>query len=312
MENENYLVFDLKKNNTEAFKEYVKNLEVAQDLEFDIKRTEETKNNQLIINRDANNSNKNPNEQEQLNADIQAKIIITTTRARAAIKMLEIEDKINPNNKINNEENRNKIITEYENCIKELKPFLNKNDANFSEDSKSAFQAIKKFDLKIGDIFQENKIDKMNKKFTEMVFWESSVFDSIPLQTEGKIKINGKTYKTLTIDEPIKPFLSGKRIKSFQDDSYRDEEWYKNLTEFQKINFEEHKEDIISGKHVLPHKFNFIPGLRNAFKRTDSIIDENGKEIASSTILHMSNPASIGAGKDSEKLTTENLNYTST
>jgi hypothetical protein len=231
--------FDFENNRDEDFKDYVYSLETLQDLEIGVSKAiiEQSDQENLIL-RDATNINKirsgikiieNPTDEQKLNSDIYKKFIILITRVRTVFEMISIENQIRTENnleQINIEFKKQQIINLYNNTHTKLNALLNKQNANFMKDAQYAFNLIKQFDNDIFSTLSEYDIENYNTKMNDSLYWQSVIFDSLPLKTISKIVIDGEEHIHVQIDRPIKGTMSEERRQTFINGSYQNEDWY--------------------------------------------------------------------------------------
>ena len=299
--------FDIQKYTFESFKNYIFSLSINADKAIGIDtKIKQNKNGEDVLTRDAINQPEKLTNEMLLESDVYANMMILTNRVVALNDILKKSN-------INNKKLNAFIGKEYDRQFEKLNKFLsNKTNKNLFSVRKELYEIGKDFDSKINKILKNSNIPDYKKRFSEMLFQQSiNAFDSIPIVTRSKIKgEDGTEYTKIIYDKPLQ-VLSDEQKESIKSGSYKKQDWYKNLNDLQKKNFEELKDVILNDKHVLPNKFNFMPGLRNAFTRTDKIYNKEGKVLASSKLIHMANPAVVKAGNDSQKLTKDNLDHLS-
>ena len=299
--------FNISEYSQESFKDYIFSLSVNVDKAVGIDtKIKQNKNGDDVLTRDAINQPEKLTDKMLLESDVYANMMILTNRVVASNDILK---KSNVDNKKLNA----LIEKEYSKQFDKLKSFLlNAKDKKLSSAKKELYELGKDFDSKINKILKNSNIPDYKKRFSEMLFQQSiNDFYSISVATRSRIKGEDATeYTKIIYDKPLQA-LSDEQKKSIKNESYKEQDWYKNLDDLQKKNFEELKDVILNDKHVLPNKFNFMPGLRNAFERIDRIYNKEGQLLASSKLIHMANPAVVKAGNDSQKLTKDNIDHLS-
>lgn len=299
--------FNISEYSQESLKDYIFSLSVNVDKAIGIDtKIKQNKNSDDVLIRDAINQPEKLTNDMLLESDIYANMMILTNRV---VALNDILKKSNVDNKKLNV----LIEKEYSKQFDNLRSFLlNAKDEKLSSAKKKLYELGRDFDSKINKILKNSNIPDYKKRFSEILFQQSiNAFDSIPIATRSRIKgEDGNEYTKIIYDKPLQ-VLSDEQKESIKSGSCEKEDWYKNLNDLQKKNFEELKDVILNDKHVLPNKFNFMPGLRNAFTRTDKIYNKEGKLLASSKLIHMANPAVVKAGNDSQKLTKDNLDHLS-
>jgi hypothetical protein len=300
--------FDILNYEPKNFKNYIISLFINADNAVGINTSVKKINRKKFFDRNALNQPRETSARSLLESDVYSNMIILTNRVVALSNLLKKSG-------IKNQKLNDLIEKEYGRQFDTLNRFLGIENRYVNHDSmrKELRGIILDFDNKVSKILKSSGVPNYKKNFTEMLFQQSLTngFESIPIVTRSKlISNNGREYVKITEDEPLQAF-SKEQKESINNGSYLNSEWYKNLSPFQKDNFEEYKDALVNDKHVLPNKFKFIPGLRNAFKRTDEIYTKDGKKLASNELIHSANPAVVDAGKDSKKLASENIQHLS-
>ena len=252
---------------------------------------------------------KNKNDISPINrykSEVYSNMALATTRLRAIFELIDIE--------IEDEKQKNEIKEKVYGNFKETMKFFQDElerkeitDQDFSKEAKRLKKAQFNSNTQIYHILKKSKLDKdCTRKIDMLNGMQTMHFEAKTIITTYKIEKNGIEYTRVTQENPIDP-LSQEMKGRIQNGEYQKDDWYKTLPDFEKKVFERYKDEIISG-HPIPNMINFIPGIRNAFNRIDTILDVNDKEIARTSMIHSAHPTVI-QNKQSRKLTKENVEH---
>ncbi len=288
------------------------------------------KNKDGVLYRNLLNSEKKIDVIDKYKSEVYSNMALATTRLRAIFELIDIEmsqnsieendfDKINDDQSedfllkeddINERKMKEEIYKNFQELMKFFNDALNVTHIdreNFDNKTKELSKIHFKFNTEIYKILKKNDIhNNLKRKIDILNGLQNMFFEKKTIVTNIEMFKDGKKYKRIITDIPINP-ISNEIKEKIKNNDYKNDFWYKSLTEFQKNVFEGYKDQIISD-HPIPNMINFIPGIRNAFERTDKILDENNNEIAKTSIIHTAHPTVI-KNKDSKNLTKENVEH---
>ena len=280
---------------------------------------------------------------DRYKSEVFSNMALATTRLRAIFELIDIEidnkEKMKNNDFLDEDFGLNEVETDTQSKKQEMKEAIYKDfkkmmesfndklyNSNFEGfidgvqlivnniDENNLHHETKKlknvhfdFNTKIYKVLKKNDLHQdLAKRIDILNGLQNMSFEKKTITMTLDIEKDGKKYTRIITDEPIEPFSSEMK-KRINENQYTKDPWYQDLTKFQKNVFERYKKQIISG-HPIPNMINFIPGIRNAFKRIDIIQDKDKKEIARASLIHTSHPTVIG-NKDSKNLTKQNIDH---
>ncbi len=262
----------------------------------------------------SSNAEKNSNRSEVLkyNSYVYSNIAIVFSTTKAVFDLIDMEGENL------NDEQKNKMKQEmqeiFESTRENFTALSGKNISNANQEAKKLQEMQVAFNTKIYKLLRKNNLHHdCQKKIRILRAMNNMAFDEKIIETQ--VKINDR-YTRVIREEPISSLsdeMKGEIAKINRNDKSNQPDWYKLLNDFQKKVFHKYQKEIASGK-TIPNAVNFIPGIRNCFKRTDIISDQE-KDVAHYELIHSAHPTVFGnkleLSKDNkvEKLVSKNIKH---